>query len=729
MGEVAAVILGIIGLLLIATILGTAYYLIVFQWSYLLLGAAVIATAAFAIWRAVHPFDAVKVRYTALAARIAAQTCPSPDAFRESLMKAYVDKLQQQNFLLPIYAVCVELFLVMDELYASQGFDRQFDLPPPPQFEWKLKPNYAYEISKLEEIERHIDGLPNSIQVFSDACLDMLWRYTRALAPRSAFRTWEEFRNNREPLTTLLTSRASDALINVGSLISSIGGAFLRLDESGLFAAEAARYRANRDAISEQELSKRDLKDGKVVWASQYAAAPAEVANVYLRGTVWERAFNMPIPLAFDDEMRFQNQWVIALPGHGKTQLLSAQIAADLPRVARGEASIVVMDSQGTKPGTLIGDLIRLKVFAEGQPLAGKLVFLEPDPDYPLAFNLFDFGLDRTHGMTERQRRSYLESVTDLVEFIISGLVGAEQTPMMQGISGHLIEALTVIPGATVQTFMDLMGKDGHLLLAPHIHKFDDYNRKFFETRFSHPQYEATKAGVMWRLDSMLRKKTFREMFLATRNKLDLSGELNAGKVIVVHTDPDQLGTLGCEAFGRFILAQLLRATQQRANDPKPMPTFVYIDEAQDYIANEERLAIFIDKARKQKVGFVFSHQRLSNIKSRNVADALANTAVQFAAGNRTDAPAVADLFHTTPEFIEHQPKGSFACYRKGTPAAIQVSFPDGMLRNMDKMTAEEEAQMRQYMRDHYSETPKGRTPSLPSPPPAGDTEPPNAWG
>jgi len=76
------------------------------------------------------------------------------------------------------------------------------------------------------------------------------------------------------------------------------------------------------------------------------------------------------------------------------------------------------MDSQGTKPGTLVGDPIRLKQFAPGRPLEGRLVFLDPDPAHPLALNLFDFGLDKTEAMTERERRAYLTSVIDLAEFI-----------------------------------------------------------------------------------------------------------------------------------------------------------------------------------------------------------------------------------------------------------------------------------------------------------------------
>ncbi len=93
--------------------------------------------------------------------------------------------------------------------------------------------------------------------------------------------------------------------------------------------------------------------------------------------------------LEFPQDVRFEHQWVIAPSGTGKTTLLQTQIVEDLERVQRGECSIIVIDSQNE----LIPKIARLKLFARGQPLDGKLVVIEPDPDYPPALNVLDIGL------------------------------------------------------------------------------------------------------------------------------------------------------------------------------------------------------------------------------------------------------------------------------------------------------------------------------------------------
>src|SRR4051812_2330020 len=51
---------------------------------------------------------------------------------------------------------------------------------------------------------------------------------------------------------------------------------------------------------------------------------------------------------------RFEGMWAVGLPGTGKTQLFQYLLIRDLDLVARGEASVVILDPTGTEPGTLI---------------------------------------------------------------------------------------------------------------------------------------------------------------------------------------------------------------------------------------------------------------------------------------------------------------------------------------------------------------------------------------
>ena len=89
---------------------------------------------------------------------------------------------------------------------------------------------------------------------------------------------------------------------------------------------------------------------------------------------------------------RFEGMWVVGLPGSGKTQLFQYLISRDLDMVARGGASVVVLDPTGDEAEptpTLIRNLTRLRRFAPGGDLYGKLIYIDPtDEDYILPINL-----------------------------------------------------------------------------------------------------------------------------------------------------------------------------------------------------------------------------------------------------------------------------------------------------------------------------------------------------
>jgi hypothetical protein len=711
------VVLGLIGLV-VGLVLAALYFFVIYVLPFIVVGGAI-------YWYVRHPYPGLRDRHAALALRVRDLAIPTANSLMAELGTRYVDRLKAESLRPPGDQLCTELLDTVGTLYEQEDFPTRFALPPAPEFQWRPRPDYRRLERRLTELENTLDQFADIQTEFSETCIDALVLFTRALPP-SALQTWEEFHGDASEAVHFLTVPACDVMRGVPHVVEMICIAMSGTapKSRGIFQQFSGTFQRAVEAISAKLLTQTQLKQDEYVFPEEFQGTPSETVRTYLAGTPWYDPFMTPVPFTFDD-IRFQHQWIVAPTGSGKTQLLKAQIAADLPRVARGEASIVVMDSQGTKPGTLVGDLIRLKLFAPGGPLEGRLVFLDPDPAHPLALNLFDFGIDKTEAMSERERRAYLTSAIDLAEFIIDGLVGAEQTPMMKGISRYIIQALMVIPDATIETFRDLMAKGGYDKYRPYIAQLDDYTRDFFETRFGSPQYDATKAGVFWRIDTMMADPTFREMFLNPRNRLDLAQELDAGKVIVVNTDRELLKPDGTEAFGRFILAKLLHATQQRSGDANPLPTYVYLDECQDYIHSEEKIADLIDKARKQRVGFVFAHQRLANIKSANVADALANTAIQFAGGNKTDAAALASLIHTEPEFIERQPPLSFAAYVKGrTDRAIQVSVPYGVVDDMEKMSREEEAQLRSVMRERYGAPPKSRG----LPPPPVDTPAPTKW-
>lgn len=418
----------------------------------------------------------------------------------------------------------------------------------------------------------------------------------------------------------------------------------------------------------------------------------------------WDDVLNGPAycfqPFVIPYELRFSHTWMVAPTGTGKTNALEELISDDLPRVARGEASLFVMDSQNE----LIPRIAKLKAFAPGMPLDGRLVLLEPDPDYPLALNLFDMG----------------NNAGAMIQFVMEALFEVGTTPKQAALFRYLIEAIIAVPNATLRDFKSLLSKDGYRSYREHIRKIDNEDViSFFESRFDEPSFKETKNEILWRLDALSSNVVFSRMFAHPKNKLDLAAELNEGKVVLVNANRELLKATR-EAFGRYMIALLLQAVETRLGLAKDkLPIFAYIDEASDYVKREENIAELLDKARKQKLALTLAHQRITQIESLNVRDALANCGIIFAGGNKTDAPVLAKIMRTEPEIIADHSRGTFSIYSSGlTKAAGIVRFEKSPLTTADWMTHEEERELKREMRERYCYIPTKQSKiDVPTPP------------
>ncbi len=261
------------------------------------------------------------------------------------------------------------------------------------------------------------------------------------------------------------------------------------------------------------------------------------------------------------------------------------------------------------------------------------------------------------------------------------------------------------IPDATIHTLRELMEPGSHIKFAPHIDKLEGTARHFFETEFPGQEFEQTKKQVLRRLWGILENQTFERMFSHPRSKLDLFGEMNAGKVILINTAKDLLKEQGTEIFGRFFIALIAQAAQERAILPekKRLPTFVYIDEAADYF--DRNVGIILSQARKYNVGIVLAHQYLGQLEPKLQEAVAANTAIKFAGGvSARDARTPAPMLYADPTLIESQPKGSFAAHIRGvTPHALPLRFPFGYLESKERMSDYERRELQDQMRDRYA--------------------------
>lgn len=397
-----------------------------------------------------------------------------------------------------------------------------------------------------------------------------------------------------------------------------------------------------------------------------------------------------PPTFSLPEETRFAGHWLIAPPGRGKTTLLHSLVIDDLAK----DASVVLIDSKGD----LIGPIKNL------QCLKDRLLLIEPDPESAFALN----PLDVSHASVVQ--------VVSLIEYIMAGLLDAKFTALQSTLFRNVVPAIIeAIPSPTLDDFKHVMVKG-----LPALDKVNPYARNFFEDRdtgFYSKTYESTRKEVVWRLDYLMSNPTLRSMFSATHTKLDIGKEMDAGKVIIINNSKAILGDEGAEFFGRFFVALIARAAQQRAGKPpaSKKPCYVYIDECQSVIAKDTRIPVLLDECRSQKIALILAHQRTAQLTAP-VLDAVANCAIRMA-NSDDEAKYLADKLRMSADTLRSLPRGTFGTFvRDLTPHGIELHVAKIDLDALPQMTDADIAAIHEHMRTAFT-----------SPLPAADPEPPAA--
>ena len=411
---------------------------------------------------------------------------------------------------------------------------------------------------------------------------------------------------------------------------------------------------------------------------------------------VGSKAFDTFLDVTVPESARFEGTWIVAPQGRGKTTLLSCLLSNDLDSVADGEASVIIFDSKGD-----LSDHVRkLKSFAPGEDLAGKLTLIEPSGS--LALNPLDLGASTTHNIA-------------LLEYVFASLLDSKMTPLQSTLFRSIVMAMKAIPGANFGTFRKFL-QEGWKPFEQYILTLHPDDRDFFlkpgaggVTEWDSKDYKDRKGELLWRVrDLTTRVPLIREMFQAPATKIDMGKEMDAGNVIIIDNSTAILSESGSEFFSRFFIALILAAAQQRAGrtQENKKPVYVYLDEAHTVIANDDKVATIIQQCRSQKIAMIFAHQELQQIKSEDVRSALANCAVRIANPDK-DAKALASDFRTDAEYLQSLERGEFALFiRDHTKKALTIRADNVPVSGWPKMTEEQFQAIREEMRERYSFTP-----------------------
>jgi hypothetical protein len=150
----------------------------------------------------------------------------------------------------------------------------------------------------------------------------------------------------------------------------------------------------------------------------------------------------------------------------------------------------------------------------------------------------------------------------------------------------------------------------------------------------------------------------------------------------------------GCEILGRFFIALVCQAAQERAAIPedKRQNTFLYIDEAHDYF--DESMEQLLNTVRKYKVGLIISHQNLDQFKQKLRSTVMSSTSLKLVGGlSASDANAFAKEMRCEREYLQgmskHQDRTEFACFvRNHTQTPIRLTVPFGTMESSPRLPA-----------------------------------------
>jgi hypothetical protein len=529
---------------------------------------------------------------------------------------------------------------------------------------------------------RKVTDAPKTLAVLTDAVTRSLARLREGL-PATALQTRRNLRSAVDAPPPAMTVPLMDTVAEIPHIVEEMILPFFSDEVRGL-----DLFRPLTAQLDENARAASGTAD-RLLMPTAYNGTARDIVDTYLRDTPLQPLFVCELPFALPEEARFSGHWVVSPPGRGKTTLLHAMIMHD---IAVAGASLILMDSKGD----LIDAVRGLR------DIQDRLIVIDPDPQNPVAINPLDIA------------HADLTQSVDLLEYLFGSLLEFKMTAMQTTLFRSVLRALVLgFPHPTLETFRDLL-TNGYEKYASYIATLPPDLQDFFRNDFNERNYADRRREVLQRLRLLLDNDTMRAMLTASSTRFRIGDAMDTGKIVVINNAKARLGDQGAEFFGRFFIAQLLAAAQQRAtrsHDRKP-PVYFYIDECQNVIARDEKIPTILDECRSQNIALILAHQRTRQITSENVLDALSNCAIRFANSDE-EARYLAPRLRTSPEFLQSLPRGKFAAYiRDMTKTAVAVSVNRVDFTHHPAASPAEVASLHQRMREDYGARPEPDTPS-----------------
>lgn len=640
---------------------------------------------------------------------------PTEDDVVENVLLKLLDKHQTNSPAAPVWTA---ITAAAGDLFGAEGFG-QVPVPPP----------YPDDVDRARYRDQTIGAVKKSaaVPIFEETLSLSFEALISRLPPIAKGLALTEL----ETATASFEVTLGDLLLDK-SIITEMVLPYYREAgrDVGLFQQVRDTLDRNIHALSDEPFTPETRNTGDLIMPTDFKGTFAEACKAYLTGTPFERIFQARVPFAFPQKARFEHHWIVAGSGHGKTQLLQHLILSDLQSAE--QPALIIIDSQGE----MLRKIERMALFKDSD----RLVVIDPEDDHPPALNLFDMSTARLQGYSRLVREQVEAGIVELYNYVF-GALAADLTSKQGTAFAFVTRLMLSIPGATIHTLRELMEENTksltHSRFADAIAALDPTARAFFENQFyNNTAFTQTRQQLARRLYGVVQVPAFDRMLSAPKSKIDMFEAMQNGKVVLVNTSKSLLKTEASALFGRFMIAQALRAAYERVAVPdhERRAAYLIIDEASEYF--DDSLETLLNQARKFNLGVVFAHQYLDQLDQQLRASVAANTSIKMAGGvSDRDARSLAADMRTNADFLTAQRKDNakapqwseFACYiRNHTPSAVSLRVPFFSLENSAKVSDAELEALKARNRMRYASHPDESRPvaTVPATPPSGAAEP-----
>ena len=524
--------------------------------------------------------------------KLATYTYPTTAEFLDAVTEHLTEELRRAN-LTPPRVVLEQMILAASEMYEA-------DIPDPPEpYQTGFFGHPSFPTTEDEQ------QYQNELRPAANYAM----KFEPKLMGQAMVSSFMAFIRALPPVREQQFSAPLHLFINTAQVITDMVMPFYHTGD--LMARDllpAARGQYHRGAVYAMMQQKKQPKAGDLVWPRQYKGV--DIAGRYLPPNL-AALFNINVPFGLSDETRFMHHHVLGDTGTGKTTFLSHLIQYDLDKVARGQCSVVIIDSTRR----MVRSLAKSKYFAPGGSLAGRLILVGPED--PIALNLF----------ADKQN---IDASVDIISYAISGnLQGGDASIFQSGAARYITRAI-IEHGGNLLDFEKILQPKGHLAYQDAIGRSPQNVRDYFARTFSGLR-DQSRQSLLEKIAFVREKPVLERMFTAPDCRLNLFTELQeGGKVVLIDTDKDDLTSEGSSLLGRFFLAMLNRVVQARSryDEFSLNPAWVYLDEAQNYVEHDDRFSELLTDARQRRMGLTVAHHDWRQISSPKVKLGLEGAAI-----------------------------------------------------------------------------------------------------